>query len=60
MELHREEGFDREHGSRTGGKHRMDTRLCVEAEKITMKPKELPELSVSDMEALEEFIDWEE
>lgn len=32
----------------------------VEAEKITMMPKELPELSVSDMEALEEFIDWKE
>ena len=32
----------------------------VEGEKISMMPKELPEVSLADMEALEEFIDWKE
>ena len=32
----------------------------IETEKIFMVPKEMPELSVSDMESLEEFIEWKE
>lgn len=32
----------------------------IETEKIFMVPKEMPEISLSDMESLEEFIEWKE
>lgn len=32
----------------------------INTEKITMVMKELPELSVADMETLDEYIDWKE
>lgn len=32
----------------------------IETEKISMFPKELPDISLSDMESLEEFIEWKE
>lgn len=37
-----------------------DMECDIETGKIVMMPKELPELSLSDMEALEEFIEWKE
>ena len=32
----------------------------IETERITMMPKELPDISLADMESLEPFIDWKE
>lgn len=32
----------------------------VGTEKISMRMKELPEMSVADMDSLDDFIDWEE
>ena len=37
-----------------------DMECEVDAEKLVMYMKELPEISLSDMDALDEFIEWKE